>query len=138
MKTTDFASKVKKYLKKGKKGKINSFYKKVINLYKDQIDCLEKENKDIEGEFGKLADAKEKKLEYVFNIDLFRVSNVDQRREYAKEYATKLLQFDNVEIKPLKEELETNKKQIQILKDTINFLETAEPIVEEDDEEDND
>jgi prefoldin subunit 5 len=137
--TTDYASKyadnVKKQLKKGKKGKIKSFFKDVIKLYEDQIDYLERENKDIEGEFGKLADAKEKKLNYAFDININRLSNVDERRGYATEFANNLLQFDRNEIKPLEEELEINKKQIQILKDTIEFLKTAEPIVDEEDDE---
>lgn len=129
-----FATKVKKFLKKGKDGQINAFYNDVINLYKDQIDFLERENKKIEGEYGKIAKAKEDKLNFIFNIDLDRLSDVDDREKYAEEYAKNLIMHDKWKIEPLEDVVENNKKQIQILKDTIQFLETAEPIVEEDNE----
>jgi hypothetical protein len=135
MKKMDFGSKVRKYLKKGKKGKFNRFYKEVINLYENQIDVLEKENEDISGEFGKLAKIKEDKLNFIFDIDPMRISDVNQRQEYAMEYASELLEFDVNKIQPLKEKLEDNKKQIQILKDAIKFLDTAEPDIDEEEEE---
>lgn len=127
-----FATKVKKFLKRGKNGQINAFYSDVISLYKDQIDLLERENKKIEGEYGKLAKAKEDKLNFVFNIDLDRLSDVEDREKYAEEYAKNLLRYDNYKIKPLEVELENNKDQIQILINIIQFLEKAEPIIEDD------
>ena len=128
MATKSFADKVKSFLKGGDERKINSFHSKVITSYKDNIELLERKNKNLQEELG---EAKEAKVDFTFNIDLDRLKSIDERIKYAKEYGQALLEYDAENIIPLEEQIEENKEKIKILKETIKFLETVEPVLEE-------
>ncbi len=123
--TKTFAEKVKAFLKTGDTGKINSFHSKVINIYKDNIDVLEREIKIYE---EKLLEAKESKVDFLFNIDLDRLKKVDNRTTYAQEFAEHLALYTDDE--DYKEMIKNNKDKIKKFKALIKYMEETEPIIE--------
>jgi hypothetical protein len=127
-----FATKVKKFLKRGKAAQINKFHDEVVDRYNDEIDRLSRENKKLD---EKIERQKEAKTDYVFNIDLDRLKDVDSRERYVEQYARELIEFDEENIDPLVEERESNKEQIKLLQSLIKFMDEAEPNVEDEEEE---
>jgi len=123
-----FASKVKSFLNRGNERKINKFYNSVLSIYKDNIELLKRENKKLE---EKIEEAKESKIDFIFNLDLDRINSVDDRLKYVEEYSQNLLDFDNKNIDNLKIQLEENKEKIKTLNSLIIELEKAEPIIED-------
>jgi len=119
-----YAEKVAKHQEGGDIRRINSFYKHLVNSYKDDIELTEREIKKLE---EKIIEIKESKVEFLFNIDFDKIQDVDSRVEYAKDFGQRLVNFDVDKIKPLEEELNANKERIKILKDTLKYIENTEP-----------
>ena len=129
---TTFASKVKKFLKRGKAAQLNKFHDEVTEIYQDEIDRLEKENKKLK---EKIERQHEAKADAVFNIDTDRINDVDSREKYVREHAEQLLRYDQDNIEPLEDELVKNVDVINELKELIKFRDEAEPNVEDQEDE---
>lgn len=131
----DFAEKVQKFLKRGKKGQIKEFHNEIVEILNEKIEENEKRIRKLNGPYGKIAKAEESKKSFVFNIDTDKLSDPDTRGDYAMYYVNQLLSFDHNYIDPYKREIERCQAKIEKLKDVLKYIENVEPDVEEDDEE---
>lgn len=127
-----FAQRVKKFMRQGDSTKLNKFEKEVRRQIKNEIKDLENV---IEKDKERLEEARENKSDVFLDIDLEKIGDPDDREQYATSYVIELLQYYPNNVEPLEKKVKKNQDKIDKLNAALDFLDTVQPKVESEEEE---